>query len=105
MPGHASEHLPQSILCDPKTKSLLQHLGRLFEHDHLETVAHSRDVRCWTCRRKRGFAPDENVERGKIARGINRLSRYTGALEKCTRLSLRVEQRNFCLYRMRLHWL
>src|SRR5206468_1405203 len=56
---NAWKDIPQSVFGNAKTEAFFQHLGSLFEEDHLQPVTHACDARRWFAHRQR---PPANYE-------------------------------------------
>src|SRR5262245_51725746 len=95
MVGHTRKELPQPVLFNAETESLFQHVGRLFENDHLETVANTADLGCRFADRQRTFADHENVIRRKIGACWDWLSADADRFQEFGSLAPRIEQRYF----------
>src|SRR6266568_7314571 len=91
----AREQLPQPILLDAETESLLQDVRCLLEDDHLETVAHTADVGRRSANCQRGLADNENVVRRKIGVRWNLPRADAESFQQPCGLALRIEQTHF----------
>src|SRR6266567_7731723 len=95
MIGHPREHAPQAMLYDAETQSFLQHVGRLLDHYHLETVAHAAEVGRRSADRQRRLADNENVVGRKIGIGWNLMRADSDRFQQHRGLALRIEQGDF----------
>jgi hypothetical protein len=66
MIGHSPEDPAQAVLGRAEPEPLLQNIRGLLEHEHLQAIAHTRDVRHRTLDCHSGLANDENVVWRKV---------------------------------------
>src|ERR1043166_2833178 len=92
MAGHGREYLSQAVLGHAKTKTLYENVRGLFKHQHLESNAHTSDVRRGSVCRQRGLADNENVEFRKRIACIDALKFHADSIHCVRRFALRIEQ-------------
>ncbi len=92
MIGHAGEDSSQTVLLDTKAETLLQHVGRLLEHDHLQPPADAGDVGRRTVDRQGGLADDQHAVAAQVGIGGDRIISNAHPGEQPGGFALGIEQ-------------